>query len=503
MSRHNTQRGSALLVTMVMAVSVSIMIVGLVGLALRVGNMADLANQRIARVYAAEAGLERVKQIVNVKTTSSCDWLDENDSGSAITFTEGGTTMTVGDSTVYVTVSKEDSSWYLVQAYATDSNGFTTILGMTANPRSYFSDYARFVSDNSLSIGSNVSYDGKVHSNGNVVCSGSNIKFYEDVTAHGTISKYSDTKFLKNATAGVAQVDLPEAAELESLCTSPPEGSTAYDYDNSDFISSFNAATGKNPNSTLTTTITFNNDKMTVVNTCTYTTTTTTTTTVKGKTTTTTTTTTSTSSWTQTDVDIPDGNAIYTRGTAYVTGNISRRTSVITPKAVYITNSVRYVDDSGGAMWQLKDSSGNVTAFSSSMNTWSSTSDWTSSSYSYEVADDWSSRQPTDSDGNGITPCLGIVSGSTIYLTGSNTNREVCAALFTSGDVVRTDQTGKKNLHIHGSIITTDTNPLSSYYTYRCYAYDPYLEAAPPPGFPSTISPTFRNWHVVSESTSE
>jgi len=81
---------------------------------------------------------------------------------------------------------------------------------------------------------------------------------------------------------------------------------------------------------------------------------------------------------------------------------------------------------------------------------------------------------------------------------GEGDDREIHAALFSSGDVIRPKVSGKKgNLWIQGCIITAGTNPVSSYFSYRCYAYDPYLYGNPPPGFPGGDAPAFKNWHIV------
>ena len=48
-----------------------------------------------------------------------------------------------------------------------------------------------------------------------------------------------------------------------------------------------------------------------------------------------------------------------------------------------------------------------------------------------------------------------------------------------------------------GGLITTGTNPLSGRFSYRQYVYDKYVMSTPPPHFPVTPLPTFRNWHEV------
>lgn len=122
---------------------------------------------------------------------------------------------------------------------------------------------------------------------------------------------------------------------------------------------------------------------------------------------------------------------------------------------------------------------------------------WTGPGYQYVEAADWAARQPVV-DGQKLQPALGLVSADTIYVSGENDNREIHAALFSSGDVIRPNVSGqKKNLYILGCIITTGTNPVSSYFSYRVYAYDYYLRGHPPPGFPGGDAAQFHNWHVM------
>ena len=136
--------------------------------------------------------------------------------------------------------------------------------------------------------------------------------------------------------------------------------------------------------------------------------------------------------------------------------------------------------------------------FDAATNSWSCMGQWDGPDYVYEEATDWVSRQPQDADGVRFSPALGIVTSKAIYISGEAQNREVHAALFTSGDVVKPAVSGPKtNLYILGAIITTGTNPVSSWFSYRCYAYDPNLRANPPPGFPGGDLAAFGNWHVV------
>ncbi len=177
---------------------------------------------------------------------------------------------------------------------------------------------------------------------------------------------------------------------------------------------------------------------------------------------------------------------------------MSRRLSVLTPNKIYIDGPVRYTDDAGQGQWELRKKSNNSLAgFSSTYNSWTPTSSW-KDYYKYVEAADWANRMP-EVNGEKLNPSLGLVAGSTIYVTKNQDNREIHAALFTSGDVIRPSISGsERNLWIWGSIITTGTNPLSGSFDYRMYAYDPYLMLDPPPGFPGGDQAKFRNWHITN-----
>ena len=201
-----------------------------------------------------------------------------------------------------------------------------------------------------------------------------------------------------------------------------------------------------------------------------------------------------------TGVAVPDDRAIHCSDAVTVAGNISRRTSVITPKDIHINGPLRYVDDEGGTMWELVDKeTGEPATFDEEQNSWSMMGNWSGGDHEYRVAPDWHDRSANAQRGK--PPALGLMSGSTIYLDGNDwPNREIHAALFCSGDVVRPGVASKKNnLYIHGAIITAGTNPVSSFFSYRTYAYDPNLRKYPPPEFEQTNSPAFCNWHVIKE----
>ena len=269
------------------------------------------------------------------------------------------------------------------------------------------------------------------------------------------------------------KIDLPGADELDEIAQTAPNGATVYDWDDNDFRVKFKAATGVFPADDMEVKVVLKQNKMDVV------------TTSNGQT------------MTEPDVDVPHEGTIYSAGPVTVSGNMSRRMSILTPGIIYMDGPIRYTDDAGQGQWELQDKdTGAPMPFDEDRGSWSTMGNWMGSEYQYVEAPDWLARAPVV-DSERINPALGLVNADTIYVTGENDNREIHAALFSSGDVIRPKVVGKKqNLYIHGAIITTGTNPVSSYFSYRCYAYDPYLKGNPPPGFPGGDAPAFRNWHV-------
>jgi hypothetical protein len=347
-----------------------------------------------------------------------------------------------------------------------------------------FADYARFVSKGVLDIGDYATYGGKVHCNSNINVVGDYVVFEDDVTASGKIG-YANRKgvvFMKRCTPGVPEIALPGYEELRGRADEAPAGAQVYDWSDAVFAARFKTATGVVPKSDLVVQVTFKQNKMDVVSTS------------NGKT------------MTESNLNVPHDGTIYSTGVTRVGGNISRRLSVISPNEIHVDGPLRYTDDSGVGQWQLQDKNGNPMPFDTGKNSWSTMGNWTGPDYNYVQAADWGARMPVV-NGEPVQPALGLVTAKdpsikgatgTIYISGENDNREVHAALFTSDDVIRPDVKGnKKNLYILGAIITTGTNPVSSYFSYRCYAYDPYLRGHPPPGFPGGDAAAFRNWHIV------
>jgi hypothetical protein len=470
------KKGTALIIVM----SLMMVFVALTGTLIVLHAKRDVSEtrsaERLARTYAVEAGLERAR----LEVIKDGKWLETNTGKAKAIWANGSDEFTIGNYTIVVKVTDEAGIWSSVESTATETSVLvgpsTTSLAMTAKGATFFADYARFVHNGNLNIGNYASYGAKVHANGNMGVIGSYITFYDDVTCTGKIGYSGPGKatvtFYKSATPGVPYINLPGIDELKDLAKSAPAGAQIWDWDDPQFKVDFKNATGVFPTDDLESTIVFKQNKMDVEITS------------NGKT------------WTQTDTDVPHDGTVYTRGPVTVSGNMSRRMSVLCPTKIYIDGPLRYTDDAGKGQWQLNDkATGDAMPFDAGTNSWSMMGNWNGAEYEYVEADDWDDRKPVI-DGKKITPALGIVGADTIYIQGESNNREIHAALFSSGDVIRPKVSGKKgNLWIQGCIITAGTNPVSSFFSYRCYAYDPYLYGNPPPGFPGGDAPSFKNWH--------
>jgi len=514
------EAGSALLLTTILVVVLGLLMVALLNGVQSRGEVEAFADEGVTRFYAAEAGLSRAKLMVARHTdeASGENWLRKwAGTGSGAVFAandpdamrpaqweDGSDYFDVGDGTsgaVRVRVFVLDTNpaaidpyrtWYVVLARA-ELNDMATTLAMTMRPRDLFSRYARFVSDNELSIGSNAEYVGEVHCNKKIKLGGSNIKFHERTTCsdsfYGTYWDSSNTKgapytqFLKEFQSGVGTIALPEEAAIEALGTNPPADAKMYDSRNADFKSTCASKTGYTPttNDRVDVSFTFKKDIMDtqvkVYNSSG---------TLKA-------------SYTTTDEEVPHNNMLYVRGNSTCKGDISSRATLFATKTATVDGPLRYVNESGDSQYGLYKN-GSLSSFDSGKKEWTDTGDWKSSGYEYQQIPGWT--QPTDDGGNPYNPCLGIVAAKNIYLGmgGATNNLEVHAFLFSSESVVSpksgTD-TSNKNLYVLGGLITTGTNPLSGNWAYRQYVYDKNVMNAPPPYFPSTPVPVFRNWHEV------
>jgi len=467
------QRGTALIIVMTLL----LVFAGLVGSMVALHAIRDQsefeASERLARMYACESGLERAR----LEVTQDENWLAGNVGLAAATFANGQGSYVVGGFTVTVRIIDEPGEWCRIESSAA-KNGITSTLAMTGKGGTCFADYARFVSKGNLNIGNYASYGGKVHSNAKIGVIGSYITFYDDVTCVGNITYSSQGKktvtFYKSATTGVNEIPLPTGDKFKDLAESAPKGAILYDWNDPAFKNKFEAATGVPPADALEVKIVLKQSKMDVISTS------------NGKT------------MTESNIDVPHDGTVYSPAPVTVSGNMSRRMSILTPEKIYLDGPLRYTDDAGNPQWLLQEkATGKPMPFDAETNSWSMMGNWNGPEYEYVEAADWMNRQPLV-DGKKIHPSLGIVSADTIYISGENDNREVHAALFSSGDVVRPKVGGKKNnLWIHGAIITTGTNPVSGYFSYRCYAYDPHLKDNPPPGFPGGDAASFRNYHII------
>lgn len=386
-------------------------------------------------------------------------------------------------------------------------------LACQVRPLDTFARYARFTTkDLGISV-SNATYTGEVHSNGTVTVSGSNDTFTELVTSSNgsVINSGSGNSFLVGTQTGTPPSDPPTMSDIKNEEKKLPGGSeytaeseyagcaVTYDTRNTEFITNFYNATGytANSNDTLAVSMSLKNDKVEVTTVLTKAS--------NG----------STLTWTQTAaqtdpdplkraVSIPNAGFFYVGGTLNVSGNMSRRASIMVTGNVTIDKPIRYVDDSGDPQYKLYNSNGTTEAsFSTSTNSWNPSDDdkWnTTNNPVYKANPTW---EVPDTG----YPTLGIVSASYIYAKPQVEHAEIHATLFSTYANPNTAQVSQgvkfsgisssKNLYLLGGLDTTDACPVSNF-TYFQIVYDTLLQKyAPPPHFPKVIRPTYSCWHEV------
>ncbi|MBN1808464.1 MAG: hypothetical protein JW909_05310 [Planctomycetes bacterium] len=482
-------RGSALFSVIVLSIVMATVLAALSASSVTRSRVAERSNNELGRLYAAQAGLDRMKAFIMVDAGTAAPRLQSEigaggDVNAIHTLDVGGRVVETFAEDLH-TSPDPYLTWYLLRARATDEQGRVTEIGLACRLVDSFAKYALFV-DGNLSIGDFARYAGNVHANGTVTISGHHVTFLGDLTAmrdivFGNSNARNTVTFAKSAISGVPYKPRPSAADIEETGSNPPEGALVFDWNNAVFKTKFRTATGVYPNNTLNSYLTFQGDEITVQHVCT----------VSG----------STKTMTET-VDIPNNNIIYSAGDVWFEGHLSRRTSIITPRNLHVTGPVRYVDDSDEAQYLLYKKAGGVAEFDDALDTWKPVTNWKSSNFDYRQADDWADRMPVV-DGTPQNPTLGLVAGRSIYIENADKdfpkNVEVHAMMYSAEDVVRPRETSDPNghnLYLFGGRVQVGSSPNSGAWQFRHYIYDENLAANPPPGFPSSLDPGFSNWHV-------
>jgi len=481
-------RGSALFIVLVLVVGMAVILAALTMSNVTRSGVAERSNSELDRLYAAQAGLERLKMAIMLDQTNASVLLQ-----NCVASGDPAHTMTIGRAVVNTFVddlgtdSNPVLTWYMLRAIAVDNSNRVTELGILCRLCDTFGKYAMY-SDTVIDIGPDARYLGNVHADGRFNTDGhieydARVTFEQDVTAKGTIGgtdKNADltVTFMKKKQPFAPQKPRPTSADVMSVGANPPPGTIVYDWNNADFKTKFQSKTGILPTSPLTTTITFNVANMTVVNVC------------SGK------------SMTET-IPIPNDNFIYCAGTVSLQGHVSRRTSVLGASTITVTGPVRYVDDSNQPQYILYKKEGGIANFSNTDDMWAPVVNWKGGIYDYRQADDWGDRVPVI-DGYPQNPSLGIVSvGNIIIDNGAKfyqKNVEIHAAMYSCNSVempsLERDDNGH-NLMLLGTRVQKGSSPNSRAWHDRHYTYDENLWVNPPPGFPTCIDPSFCNWHIV------
>lgn len=498
--RSRRDEGSALILVVIMLAILTPLVMVMLQMGATRHTVEAHAGAQVLRTYAAEAGLARARLCVAQKTNKATNesWLRDAaspvDAMVPVTWPDGlsyfvhsGGVRGSAQVRVFVVnltpAANAYSAWYMVisRAESPDPDGTmrSFALAQTMRTTSSFAKYARFVSQQNLSIGAGAHYYGDVHSNANISAANSTVVFHENASAHGSIT--GGPTFLKGRSEGVAQITMPTETELQDLLTTAPGGAVVFDTRDATFRSDFAAATGHTPSSSDPTEvhITWKNNVMDInvrVR-------------ISG----------TWRSWNRTDQAIPHDGTLFVNGDLYTKGNFASRLTVAVTDTVYITDPLRYTNTSGEGQYTLYEN-GSPSAFDTTNNEWTNSSDWRGSAFNYRQTDGWT---PPQHGGINFNPCLGLVALNNIEINGGNisgTNAEYHAAFFSSEGTVNSSGSGKKNLYMLGAMITTGTMGMSGTWAYRNYVYDTGFLENPPPAFPTVDEPVFKNWHEVGAS---
>lgn len=489
MTRH-PEEGAVLIVTLIMCMVLAGVLAALTVSTVSRAQVAEQSNLELERVYAAQAGIERMKVAIMSNTGGGVNYPDEIT--SAYGSNDPVHTFDVGIYTIETFLEDLGTNpadpwltWYLIRSRATDTAGNVSEIGVTTQLVDSFGKYVVFV-DEDLNIGDFARYAGDVHANEDIGINGHHVTFLGNVTAHGRITfGNSNAKntctFAKNAVPGVPVIPRPTVEDIEKMRENPPEGAYVYDWQNDEFIQRFKDKTGKTPNDTLVSYIEFQQDEMNVVHYCQY-----------------------SGAWVKMEetVPVPNNRIIYSAGDVHAVGHLSRRTSIFTPRKVVFDGPLRYVDDNDEPQYIVYDKNDGVANFDETLDMWKPVVNWKEGNKDYREADDWIDRRPVV-DGLPQNPVLGVVAGSTIYIDNADKdfpkNAEIHAMLYSADDRERPTDTSDPNGHnlvILGGRVQVASSPNSGAWHFRHYLYDENLRACPPPGFPTLINPKFTNWHV-------
>jgi hypothetical protein len=487
-----SNKGSALFIVLVLVVGMAVILAALTMSNVTRSDVAERSNTELERLYAAQAGLERLRMVIMLDPANAPAKLQNFITAEGAEPMVPIHTIKMGYATVYTFIDDLGTdanpvlTWYLLRARAVDDNNRVTELGLACRLCDTFGKYALF-SDTNLNIGQFARYLGNVHANGKTgtgdIVYQDHVTFEQDVTAKGRIlpenkNAQLTVTFAKRAISGAPQKPRPTAADIAAIANNPPPGTVIYDWTKPAFQNEFKAATGSLPNNTLKTDIKFNVTNMTVVNTC------------------------GTKVMTKT-VPIPNDNFIYCAGSVSTQGHISRRTSILTPGTITVTGPVRYMDDNNLPQYILYQKQGGEANFSTKDDMWAPVTNWKGNNMEYRQADDWASREPVV-NGELQNPSLGLVAGGNLYIDNANKfyqkNVEIHAAMYSSDGVeepTKTSDPNGHNLMLFGTRVQYSSSPNSDAWQFRHYTYDENLWVNPPPGFPTCIDPSFSNWHIV------
>lgn len=220
----NSDRGSALIVTIIITAIAVVSVATFFALVTREVPMQAKRIDRNRALEIADAGIEHALWQLNINQTwwqsvcesyeegvqsddyelTSPDWLFDDGEWYEVDVDHYQDTVT-GRPTFFIRATG------YIQRYNPGGGEMKTLktMGVMTRPEG-FHDYARFVSNGSLSYGANAILDGKVHTNGDLRLNGRPVTFRRKVTAGGSIINESNGVFFDEVESRADQIPLPD-----------------------------------------------------------------------------------------------------------------------------------------------------------------------------------------------------------------------------------------------------------------------------------------------------
>ncbi len=466
-----SNRGSALAAVLVVTILATGVVVALATYTFPFVRTSGSFNQRICALYAAEAGLERVRYDAassNYDSTGNL-WLMANSD----TVANGGflvyDDLVVGSATTDVRVfdiGAQPNQYYRVESTATYSDR-TVTLAWEIRARDTFAKYLFFVDVDNLNVGT-TTMRGAVYVGKRLNNYYGGAKYYKSVESRMGVTynagaTSANTFYYDTTNFSAPQVNIPSTSEIATLHTYAE--APQFDVQNS---SSYYSGGGS-----MNTYVTLTGSQVSIVAKKTS----------NGQV---------VNSYTGA---LPQNGLLFSQGDVYIQGDISGRLTVASMGKVNITGKIRYIDSDGDFAYVLtKDGSVVPNNDDGTTNAWTS-----ANGYDYVANSDF--------DPDPIAPpTLGLMAAGDIEVAnGAPYNMEQHAATFAATGRWSCNLGSKKgNLRVLGSLVQNKGGWRynGSGYGYAKsgeYIYDSMLLQTPPPFYLNVDQPLWGpRWEISS-----